>query len=187
MNLNGRKIPYRVDATSGEILVADSELANARTALGKTGLSASGTTGYEIFDRGGDMALTDFDQQVKLTRALEGELSRTITSVRGITHARVHIVLPHRQPFEHQRAEAQASVMLTAGGTRRVVVRGDPVGGQPDRRRRAGAAAAERDGGGLEPAPADPGRRRRTTRGPARTARRRCGRRPRLGCRRRSS
>ena len=114
--LERRKIPYRVDATTGEILVAASELANARTALGKTGLSASGTTGYEIFDRGNDMALTDFDQQVKLTRALEGELSRTITSVRGITHARVHIVLPHRQPFEHQRAEAQASVMLTLAG-----------------------------------------------------------------------
>lgn len=114
--LEHRKIPYRVDAASGEILVAASELTNARTALGKTGLSASGTTGYEIFDRGNDMALTDFDQQVKLTRALEGELSRTITSVRGITHARVHIVLPHRQPFEHQRAEAQASVMLTLSG-----------------------------------------------------------------------
>jgi flagellar M-ring protein FliF len=114
--LDRRKIPYRVDTAAGEILVAEAEAANARAALGKTGLSTSGTTGYEIFDRGNDMAMTDFDQQVKLTRALEGEVSRTIASVRGIAKARVHIVLSHRQPFEHQRSEAQASVMLTLAG-----------------------------------------------------------------------
>jgi flagellar M-ring protein FliF len=114
--LDRRKIPYRADNAAGEILVPESEAANARAALGKSGLNTSGTTGYEIFDRGNDMTLTDFDQQVKLTRALEGELSRTIASVHGITKARVHIVLPHRQPFEHQRSEAQASVMLTLAG-----------------------------------------------------------------------
>ncbi len=60
-----------------------------------------------------DLAVTDFDQQVKLTRALEGELARTIVSVHGILHARVHIVLPRREPFAHDRQHAQASVMLT--------------------------------------------------------------------------
>ncbi len=60
--------------------------------------------------------MTDFDQQVKLTRALEGELARTIVSVHGIAHARVHIVLPRREPFAHDRQHAQASVMLTVPG-----------------------------------------------------------------------
>ena len=62
------------------------------------------------------MAMTDFDQQVKLTRALEGELARTIVSVHGISHARVHLVLPRREPFSHDRQHAQASVMLTIPG-----------------------------------------------------------------------
>lgn len=79
-------------------------------------MSTGGITGYEIFDRGNDLAVTDFDQQVKLTRALEGELARTIVSVRGIAHARVHIVLPRREPFAHDRQHAQASVMLTIPG-----------------------------------------------------------------------
>ncbi|MDB5399564.1 MAG: flagellar M-ring protein FliF [Rhodopila sp.] len=112
--LTGRKIPYRLEG--GQILVPDSEIATARTLLTASGTTAGGITGYEIFDRGSDLAVTDFDQQVKLTRALEGELARTIVSVRGIIHARVHIVLSRREPFQHDRQHAQASVMLTVAG-----------------------------------------------------------------------
>ncbi len=112
--LTGRKIPYRLEG--GQIFVSDSDLAAARSLVSVTGLSGGSTTGYEIFDRGNDLAVTDFDQQVKLTRALEGELARTIVSVHGILHARVHLVLPRREPFAHDRQHAQASVMLTVPG-----------------------------------------------------------------------
>ena len=112
--LTGRKIPFRLDG--GRIFVPDSDLAAARLLLTASGDAAAGITGYEIFDRGTDLSVTDFDQQVKLTRALEGELARTIVSVHGILHARVHIVLPRREPFAHDRQHAQASVMLTVPG-----------------------------------------------------------------------
>lgn len=112
--LSGRQIPYRQDGN--RILVPDSDLATARSLLTVSGLSGDNTTGYEIFDRSNDLAVTDFDQQVKLTRALEGELARTIVSVHGILHARVHLVLPQRQPFSHDQLHAQASVMLTVPG-----------------------------------------------------------------------
>jgi flagellar M-ring protein FliF len=113
-DLTGHKIPYRLEG--GHLFVPDSDLAAARALLTTNGLSSQGTTGYEIFDRGTDLAVTDFDQQVKLTRALEGELARTIVSVHGITHARVHLVLPRREPFSRDRLHAQASVMLTLAG-----------------------------------------------------------------------
>ncbi len=112
--LTTRKIPFRLEA--GQILVPDSDLPAARGMMGGTGIANQGVTGYEIFDRGSDLAVTDFDQQVKLTRALEGELARTIISVRGISHARVHLVLPRREPFAHDRQRAQASVMLAIAG-----------------------------------------------------------------------
>jgi flagellar M-ring protein FliF len=112
--LTGRKIPYRLEG--GQVLVPDSDMATARTLLSAKGTSGSGITGYEIFDRGNDLAVTDFDQQVKLTRALEGELARTIVSVHGIIHARVHVVLSRREPFARERQHAQASVMLTLAG-----------------------------------------------------------------------
>ncbi|HEX2940149.1 MAG TPA: flagellar basal-body MS-ring/collar protein FliF [Rhodopila sp.] len=113
--LDRRKIPYRVD-NSGALLVADGEVSAAKAVLAAKGISAEGTKGYEIFDQGSSLTLTDFDQQVRLTRALEGELSRTLEQVRGITRARVHLVLPRRQPFSHDQQEAQASVMLTFPG-----------------------------------------------------------------------
>jgi flagellar M-ring protein FliF len=113
-DLTGRKIPYRLEG--GQIFVPDSDLATARTLMAANGAAGGNITGYEIFDRGNDLAVTDFDQQVKLTRALEGELARTIVSVHGITHARVHIVLSRREPFAHDRLHAQASVMLTVPG-----------------------------------------------------------------------
>lgn len=113
-DLTGRKIPYRLEG--GQMFVPDSDLATARSLLTADGMSGGAVTGYEIFDRGTDLAMTDFDQQVKLTRALEGELARTIVSVHGILHARVHIVLPRREPFSHDRQHAQASVMLTVPG-----------------------------------------------------------------------
>lgn len=114
--LEQARLPYRVDPATNQILVADGSLQDASALLSKAGINPSGTTGYEIFDTTSNMMLTDFDQQIRLTRALEGELARTIQSVRGINKARVHIVLPHREPFEHQRSEAQASVMLTLAG-----------------------------------------------------------------------
>ncbi|PPQ34636.1 flagellar M-ring protein FliF [Rhodopila globiformis] len=114
--LDRRRIPYRMDESGGQIFVPDSEVSTARATLTKAGLSVASGTGYEIFDRGDDFSATDFDQQVKLTRALEGELARTIQSVRGIVRARVHLVLPRREPFAREQREAQASVMLTLAG-----------------------------------------------------------------------
>ena len=112
--LTNRKIQFRQEGN--QILVADSDMTAARNLLTASGFGQEGITGYEIFDRGTDFAVTEFDQQVKLTRALEGELARTIVSVRGISHARVHLVLPRREPFAHERQRAQASVMLKLAG-----------------------------------------------------------------------
>ncbi|HQT77760.1 MAG: flagellar M-ring protein FliF, partial [Rhodospirillales bacterium 20-64-7] len=114
--LDRHKIPYRLDNSGNALLVADSQVSAARAILASKGISAEGTKGYEIFDQGSSLTLTDFDQQVRLTRALEGELSRTLEQVRGISRARVHLVLPRREPFVRDRQEAQASVMLTFPG-----------------------------------------------------------------------
>jgi flagellar M-ring protein FliF len=118
-SLDSARLTYRFDPQSRQILVAESDLAAAQAlkpggADAAAGVAGAGP-GYEIFDNNG-MLLTDFEQQIRLTRALEGELSRTISSVRGVLRARVHLVLPHRQPFEQQKTDAQASVMLTLAG-----------------------------------------------------------------------
>ena len=58
----------------------------------------------------------DFVQQLNRQRALEGELSRTIRGLDGLTSARVHLVLPKRQLFEEQAEQPSAAVTIGVGG-----------------------------------------------------------------------
>jgi flagellar M-ring protein FliF len=118
--LTRRHIPYRLAANGSQILVAADQIPEARLALAKDGLPAAGSIGYEIFDRGDGLAATEFQQKINETRALEGELVRTIRAINGVRGARVHLVLPRREPFARDRQDAQASVMLTMTGVARL-------------------------------------------------------------------
>jgi flagellar M-ring protein FliF len=102
------------------ILVSATDVARARMLLAKDGLPSGGSIGYEIFDRGDALTSTQFQQDINETRAMEGELARSIRMLQGVRNARVHLVLPKRQPFSHDVAAAQASVMLTMAGAARL-------------------------------------------------------------------
>ncbi|HEX4172291.1 MAG TPA: flagellar basal-body MS-ring/collar protein FliF, partial [Acetobacteraceae bacterium] len=114
-----RHIQYRIAGNGSQVLVAADQVAEARLDLAREGLPAGGSIGYEIFDRSDSIAATEFQQKINETRAMEGEIARTIRAIHGIRAVRVHLVLPRREPFARDRQDAQASVMLTmAGGGR---------------------------------------------------------------------
>ena len=119
-DLARQHIPYRLAANGSEILVPADKVINARLALAKDGLPSGGSVGYEIFDRSDGLAATEFQLQINETRALEGEIARTIQGMHGIRAARVHLVLPRREPFARDRQDAQAGVMLTRAGAARL-------------------------------------------------------------------
>src|ERR1700679_1737243 len=118
--LNHRHVPYRIGAGGNQILIPADQVAENRMLLAKDGLPSGGSIGYELFDRGDGYLFSAFQQKISETRAMEGELARTITSIRGIRAARVALVLPSREPFAREQQEAQASVMLTMVGTQRL-------------------------------------------------------------------
>ena len=115
-----RHIPYRIACNGSQVLVPAESVAEARLALARDGLPAGGSIGYEIFDRSDGLAATEFQQKINETRALEGEIARTIRAMHGIRAVRVHLVLPRREPFARERQDAQASVMLTTVGAGRL-------------------------------------------------------------------
>ncbi len=115
-----QKIPYRVMGQGSEILVPAEQVAQARLMLAKDGLPSGGSIGYELFDRGDGLGATEFQQKINETRALEGELVRSIRVMNGVRGARVHLVLPKREPFARERQDAQASVLLTMAGAQRL-------------------------------------------------------------------
>ena len=118
--LDAQHIAHTVAPGGGTIMVPESEVGRARLLLARQGLPSGGSAGYELFDRADGLTATQFQQQVTQVRALEGELSRTIRTIAGVRAARVHLVLPKREPFERDRQAAQASVMLTMAGPGRL-------------------------------------------------------------------
>lgn len=115
-------VPYELGGGGTTILVPDGRVHETRLSLAAEGLPAGGGVGFEIFDeqRFGE---SEFAEQVKYHRALEGELARTISSMRGVDNARVHLVLPERSLFNTTEEAASASVAVKL---RRNATLGDP-------------------------------------------------------------
>lgn len=106
------------------IMVSAADVARARMLLAKDGLPSGGSIGYEIFDRGDAITSNQFQQDINETRAMEGELARSIRMLQGVRAARVHLVLPKRQAFSRETQAAGASVILTMAGAARLDAQG---------------------------------------------------------------
>ncbi len=119
-SLERQRIPYRLEGNGGRIMVPIEQVARVRLTLAGEGLPTGGSVGYEIFDRSDSLTASSFQQGINQVRALEGELARSIRQLQGVRAVRVHLVLPRREPFARQQAEAQASIVLTMTGAQRL-------------------------------------------------------------------
>ena len=105
-------IPFDVNATGDTVSTNFSQTATARMLLAEKSLPRSDKAGYELFDTMGSMGLTTFMQEVTKVRALEGELARTIQTLKDVRAARVHIVLPEQGSFRREQQPPSASVVI---------------------------------------------------------------------------
>lgn len=109
--LKTAQVPYRLEAGGSRIEVPEERIPGLRLELAAGGLPHGGSVGFEIFDRS-KIGATEFEQQVNLRRALEGELARSVMSIDGVKAARVHLVLPERRLFTAREESASASVVV---------------------------------------------------------------------------
>jgi flagellar M-ring protein FliF len=109
--LKAANIPYELGKDGTSILVTETMVHETRLMLASEGLPSGGGVGFEVFDqqRFGE---SEFSEQVKYHRALEGELARTISHLAGVKRARVHLVLPARTLFASTEQDASASVVV---------------------------------------------------------------------------
>ena len=108
--LKGHKIPYRLEDGGRDIMIPADKVYEARIELAGSGLSEGGV-GFEIFDKQ-SFGMTDFAQKVNYRRALQGELTRTISSLAPVEAARIHLALPEKRLFREQQQQATASVII---------------------------------------------------------------------------
>ena len=117
--LSAMQVPYKHEA-GGTILVPAGQVYELRMKLAALGLPKGGSgnaVGFELMDKS-SIGQTQFNERLNFQRALEGELTRTITAMSDVADARVHLAMPQQNGFFREQQKPSASVMLTLRGGR---------------------------------------------------------------------
>jgi flagellar M-ring protein FliF len=113
--LEAQSIPFQIGAGGGSIYVDSKDVYRVRMNLAAKGLPNADGVGFEIFDRS-NFGISDFVQRTNYTRALQGELSRTVAQMQGVKSARVMVVLPEsRLLVRSTDSRPTASVFVDTG------------------------------------------------------------------------
>src|SRR5580698_1400147 len=104
-------VEYRLASGGSTILVPSDKVAEARLQMASAGLPKSGRIGFELFDKA-NFGASEFTEQVNYHRAIEGELERSVMSIREVESARVHLTLAKDSLYSEARQPAKASVLV---------------------------------------------------------------------------
>ena len=104
-------VEYRLANNGSTILVPSDKVAEARLQMASAGLPKSGRIGFELFDKA-NFGASEFTEQVNYHRAIEGELERSVMSIREVETARVHLTLAKDSLYSEARQPAKASVLV---------------------------------------------------------------------------
>jgi flagellar M-ring protein FliF len=111
--LDGEHIPYRVHPDSGQVLVPESMLGKVRMLLASKGVTAQLPAGLELMDKNDPLGVSQFVQDVRFRRGLEGELAQSIMTLDAIASARVHLSIAKSTSFVTSDGDkSSASVVI---------------------------------------------------------------------------
>ncbi|UXH76903.1 flagellar basal-body MS-ring/collar protein FliF [Roseateles amylovorans] len=118
--LDAEHIAYRLHPDSGQVLVPESELGRARMLLAAKGVVAKLPAGLELMDRSDPLGVSQFVQDIRFRRGLEGELAQSMMALDAVESARVHLSIAKSSSFvlnDGQKSAASVMVTLKAGRT----------------------------------------------------------------------
>ncbi|MDQ8196949.1 flagellar basal-body MS-ring/collar protein FliF [Pelagicoccus enzymogenes] len=116
--LEQKGIKFETGSGGNSIYVEASQVHRLRMELATEGIPAGGSgPGFELFDEG-SFGISDFVQRTNFLRAVQGELSRTISQFDGIESARVMVVMPENRLLSRSEGQDRptASVFVDGGG-----------------------------------------------------------------------
>ena len=105
-------VPYKVMPGSGAIMVPALQVPDLRLKMATAGLPKGTVSGFELMDNA-RFGQTQFQERLTFQRGLEGELTRSITSLAAVENARVHLALPNQNGFFREQQKPSASVLVT--------------------------------------------------------------------------
>lgn len=109
--LRKNNIPFQLGENGTDILVEQNFVSQARKLVNDLGVQYDNSVGLELFATS-DFGITEFAQKINYKRALEGEITRTISALDEVRYARVHLVIPEKKLFDQTKEGASASVTL---------------------------------------------------------------------------
>ena len=114
--LEAAQIPYRIQPGSNSLEVPTERVSDARLKLAGQGLPESGG-GFAAMDKDPGFGVSQFVENARYQHALETELGRTISNLRPVEGARVHLAVPRQSAFvrDHHSSSASVFVQLKAG------------------------------------------------------------------------
>lgn len=118
--LDAEGVRYRIHPDSGQVLVAESELGRVRMLLAAKGVVAKLPGGLELMDRNDPLGVSQFVQDVRFRRGLEGELAQSIMSFDAVESARVHLSIAKSSSFvvaDGEKSSASVALQLKPGRT----------------------------------------------------------------------
>ncbi len=112
--LDADKTPYRIHPQTGQVLVPEDQLGRVRMQLAAKGVVAQLPAGLELLDKNDPLGVSQFVQDVRFRRGLEGELVQSILALDPVRAARVHLSLPRSTSFVTAGTDkGSASVVVT--------------------------------------------------------------------------
>ena len=118
--LEAEHVPYRVHPDSGQVLVPSNQLGKVRMMLAAKGVTAQLPAGLELMDKSDPLGVSQFVQDVRFRRGLEGELSQSILTIDAIASARVHLAIAKSTSFvasDGDKSSASVVVAVKPGHT----------------------------------------------------------------------
>ncbi|GGY39572.1 flagellar M-ring protein [Bacterioplanes sanyensis] len=110
--LQRENINFQIDPSSQILMVQSGDLHEARMKLAAASLIDEKTVGLEVLEQDSALGTSQFIENARYRRGLEGELARTIASVNAVRNARVHLALPKESVFVRDKRSPRASVFL---------------------------------------------------------------------------
>ena len=110
--LDFNDIKYKVDTSTGALLVPVDDIQKARLVLADNGIQGDQSIGFELLDEEQPLGTSQFMEATRYRRGLEGELARTISSINSVRSARVHLAIPKQTVFMRDGRKPSASVFL---------------------------------------------------------------------------
>ena len=112
--LKSQNVEYTLSADGTSIMAPQDKLAELRMSM--AGEKLGGKIGYEVLDEEQPFGVSASRAKMNETRAVEGELSKSIQTIQNVSAARVHIVMPERAMFAAESRKATAAVTVKTKG-----------------------------------------------------------------------